>query len=154
VVVTRLFASPQLARETIGALEASGVKPSTISIVTRSTRDADQLQLNTGVSQDVEDAAVHRSRLAQFVDWLGQVESVAVPGFGAVLGTGDLWQDVQLSGSGRGSITGALVGAGVPVDEAASLEQAVFEGQTLVVVHGKYDATVVSLVLDPPTTPV
>jgi hypothetical protein len=154
VVVTRVFSSAQVAQESIRALEASGVRPRDISIVTRSVREADQLQLTTGASQDVEDAAVHRGRLAQFVDWLGQVESVVVPGFGAVLGTGDLWQDVQRSGSGRGSITGALVGCGVSVDEAASLEKAVFEGQTLVVVHGKYDAATVGRVLDPPSAPV
>jgi len=154
VVVTRVFASPQLARDSIRALVASGVKPRSISIVTRSAHDADQLQLSTGVSQDVEDAAVHRGRLAQFVDWLGQVESVVVPGFGAVLGTGDLWQDVQRSGSGRGSITGALVGCGVSIDDAADLERAVFGGQTLVVVHGKYDDATVTRVLEPPSTPV
>src|SRR5262249_3869189 len=146
--------SPQAGRDTIRALEASGVSPRAISIVTRSPREADRLQLATGASEDVEDAAVHRNRLAQFVDWLGQVESAVVPSFGGLLGTGDLWQDVQLSGSGRGSITGALVGEGVPVGDAASLEQLVFQGQTLVIVHGKYDPATVSRVLEPPSAAV
>ena len=147
MAVTRLFTSYQQAREAIRALEAAGVSPKSISVVTRSPRDAETLEQDTGISDRIEDASVHRSRLQQFVDWLGRVESVAVPGFGAILGTGDLWQDVQVSGSGRGSITGALVGAGVPVDSAASLERAVLEGQILVVVHGVYDPATVQRVL-------
>lgn len=105
-------------------------------MVTRSPRDAETLEHDTGASEDIEDVALHRNRLAEFVEWLGRVESAAVPGFGAVLGTGNLWQDVSGAGRGRGSITGALVGCGVPVDEAARLEQSVFDGRILVVVHG------------------
>jgi hypothetical protein len=147
--MTRLFASSQAAREAIVALQASGVDPHAISVVTRLPKDAETLETGTGANDDLEDAALHRGRLAQFVDWLGKVESATVPSFGTILGTGNLWQDVQLAGSGRGSITGALVGCGVPVDEAAQLERAVFEGQVLLVVHGAYDQAAVSRVLQP-----
>jgi hypothetical protein len=131
---TRLFATSQAAREAIVELQRNGVDPETISVVTRSPKDAENLE-QSGASDDLEDASVHRGRLEQLVDWLGKVESAAVPGFGAILGTGNLWQDVQAGGVGNGSITGALVGAGIPVDEAARLEQAVHSGQILVVVH-------------------
>ena len=133
--VVHVFGSFQEAREAIRALEAAGVAPRTISVVTRSPRDNETLEHDTGTSDDLDDA-VHRTRLAQFVDWLGRVESAAVPGFGAMLGTGNLWQDVSAGGSGRGSVTGALVGSGVPVDEAETFEKAVFEGRILVVIQG------------------
>lgn len=133
----RLFANPQAAREGILELQRNGVHPRAISVVARSARDAQNLE-QSGANDDLEDASVHRGRLQQFVDWLGKVESVTVPSFGTILGTGNLWQDVQAAGVGNGSITGALVGAGVSVDEAARLEQAVQAGQILVVVH---DAT-------------
>jgi hypothetical protein len=149
VAVTRVFASSQAAREAILALQSSGIDPRAISVVTRSPRDAANIEHTAGTNDALEDASVHRGRLAQFVDWLGKVESATVPSFGAILGTGNLWQDVQLTGSGRGSITGALVGAGIPVDEAANLEQAVFSGQTLVVVHGAYDPAIVNRLLQP-----
>ena len=149
VPVARVFASSQQARETILALERSGVPPESISVVTRFSRDTEALEQTTGANDDLADASVHRGRLRQFVDWLGKVESATVPGFGAILGTGNLWQDVQLAGRGRGSITGALVGSGVPVDEAAQLENAVFEGNVLVIVHGDYDAATVESVLQP-----
>jgi hypothetical protein len=133
--VTRVFTSSQQAREAILALEAGGVPPRSISVVTRLPRDTDRLEHDTGVSDDLEDAA-YRNRLRDFVDWLGRVGGAAFPAFGSVLGTGDLWQDVAVGGRGPGSITGALVGAGVAVDEAQRLEKAVFDGRILVVVHG------------------
>ena len=147
--VTRVFDSYHEARDAIAALENAGVDPRAISVLTRSPRDAETLEHDTGVSDDLEDASVHRGRLEHFVDWLGRVGSAAVPGFGAVLGTGDLWQDIRVAGSGRGSITGALVGCGVPVDDAARLEQAVLDGQILVVVHGASDAVAAQRALTP-----
>jgi len=148
--ITRLFTSAEAAREVIRRLESNGVDPRSISVLTRQRKEADSLEQQTGASDDLEDVTVRRGRLQQFVDWLGQVESAAVPGFGAVLGTGNLWQDVQVAGNGRGAITGALVGAGVPVDTASNLEEAVtHRGQILVVVHGDYDESDVNAALPP-----
>jgi hypothetical protein len=136
--IARTFATLAEAREAIRALEASGLDPAEINVVTCSPDEAESLERETGVSEELEEAAgrQHRHRLGDFVEWLGRVESAVVPGFGAVLGTGDLWQDVARAGSGRGSITGALVGRGFSVEEAASYEAAVFDGQILVVIPG------------------
>jgi hypothetical protein len=147
--IARTFATYVAALDAIRALEAAGLSPENISVVTRLPGDAETLEHDTGASEDLEDATQHHHRLAEFVDWLGRVESATVPGFGAVLGTGDLWQDVSVAGTGRGSITGALVGRGFNVDEAAKLEAAVFDGQILVVVQGAEDAPAVRLALGP-----
>ena len=144
--VARVFSSHQEARDAIRALQTAGVYPRAISVVTRLPADANTLEHDTGASEDLEHAS-HQDRLTGFVDWLGRVGGVAVPGFGSVLGTGDVWRDISVAGSGRGSITGALVGVGVPVDEAADLERAVFAGRILVVVHGAYDAAAVNTAL-------
>jgi hypothetical protein len=145
--VARAFADYEQAKEAVRALQAARVGPKCISVIARSPAEADRLERDTGVSEDLEDATQHRHRFADLVEWLGRVESAVVPGFGAVLGTGDLWQDVALAGNGRGSITGALVGLGVPVDSATELEQAVASGQILLVVHGAFDAAAVHSVL-------
>ena len=129
-----MFRSYQEARDGIRALEASGVKASAISVLCRSPKAARMLEHDTGASDSLEDS-VDRGRFDFFLDWLGRFESATVPGFGAVLGSGNLFQDIQVAGRGRGAITGALVGSGVPIDEAAQLEKAVDEGQILVVVH-------------------
>ena len=137
--LARAFADVEQAHRAIEALESAGVDPAAISVLTRSPSQAETLEEATGASEDLEEVTQHRNRLAEFVDWLGRVESVAVPGFGALLVTGDLRQDVAVGGSGRGAITGALVGIGLSVDEAAELERAVADGHILVVVHGAYD---------------
>ncbi|MBV9602766.1 MAG: general stress protein [Chloroflexi bacterium] len=129
-----MFRSYQEARDGIRALEASGVEADTISVLCRSPKAARMLEHDTGASDALEDS-VDRGPFGVFVDWLGRFESATVPGFGAVLGSGNLFQDVRLAGNGRGAITGALVGSGVPVDEAAELENAVDQGQILVLVH-------------------
>jgi hypothetical protein len=146
--IARAFSGYQEARDAIRALEAAGVGARAISVVTRSPADANTLEHDTGASEDLEHAS-HRARLTEFVDWLGRVGGVAVPGFGSVLGTGDIWRDIAVAGSGRGSVTGALVGVGIPVDEADQLERAVFRGQILVVVHGAYDPSAAERVLQP-----
>jgi hypothetical protein len=130
-----VFRTSAEARAAIQELEASGVDRQSISVVTHLPGDAETLEHATGASDDLEDAAVEQHRLSDFVDWLGRVESAVVPGFGAVLGTGDLWRDIAVTRRGHGSITGALVGIGVPVDDAARLERDVREGRILVVVH-------------------
>jgi hypothetical protein len=132
---THVFKTYQEAHDGIQALEADGVEPDTISVLCRSPKAARMLGHDMGVSDDLEDS-VDRGRFGFIWDWLGRFESATVPGFGAVLGSGNLFQDIQVAGRGRGAITGALVGSGVPVDEAANLEKAVDEGQILVVVHG------------------
>ena len=133
--IARTFATHAEARDAILALEAAGLRPADISVVTRTPAEAETLEHDTGASEELEEATQHHHRLADLVDWLGRVESAAVPGFGAILGTGDLWQDVSVAGNGRGSITGALVGLGFSVDEAANLEAAVFDGKILVVIE-------------------
>jgi hypothetical protein len=145
--IARTFASHVEARDAILALEAAGLRPADISVVTRSPDEAETLERDTGASEELEEATQHHHRLADLVDWLGRVESAAVPTFGAVLGTGDLWQDVSLAGNGRGSITGALVGLGFSVDEAANLETAVFAGRILVVIQRAPDAAAVQAAL-------
>ena len=137
--IARTFSSYTEALDAIRALELAGRSPADISVVTRSPADAQTLEHDTGASEELENSTQHPHRWAEFVEWLGRVESATVPGFGAVLGTGDLLQDISMAGRGRGAITGALVGRGFSVDEAANLEAAVFDGRILVVIQGGRD---------------
>ncbi|MCA1648033.1 MAG: hypothetical protein LC797_22070 [Chloroflexi bacterium] len=118
--------------------------------MTRSPAEAETLEDETGASEELEETTQEHHPLAEFVDWLGRVESATVPGYGAVLGTGNLWQDVSVAGHGHGAITGALVGRGFSVDEAANLEAAVQEGQILIVIQGVRDTAAVQTALGLP----
>jgi hypothetical protein len=134
-VVTRVYGDGAEATRAIVALRDAGVPTEAISVLSCSTSEAEAIEDATGASDDLEDVAIRRHPLRDIVDWLGRVESVVVPGFGAVLGTGDLWQDVARGGGRRGGITGALVGLGIPVDEAAGYERSLAGGDILVAVH-------------------
>lgn len=135
----RIYADPAQARAAIQALQAAGLPAEAISVLSRSPDAAAELERSTGARDDLEAATARRHPLQDFVDWLGRVESVAVPGFGAVLGTGNLWQDIAPAAGRRGAITGALVGLGLPVDEADRLEQAVLrDGALLLVIHTEH----------------
>lgn len=148
--IARTYTQHAEALQAIRALESAGLSPDDISVVTRSPDEAETFEQDTGTSEQLEQATQHHHPWTDFVAWLGRVESVAVPGFGAVLGSGNLWQDVSLAGSGRGAITGALVGRGFSVDEAATLEAAVFGGEILVVAQPANNSAAVEALLGPP----
>jgi hypothetical protein len=122
------------ARDAILALEAAGVDPDAISVLARSAREASSLEGETGASGDLE-GDTRTNRVHDVLDWLASIGG-NLPGFSPVAGTGNLGLEVARSGTERGAVTGALVGCGVPVDEAAEYEQAVVDGRILVVVHG------------------
>ncbi len=131
-----LYADPAQARRAIEALLQAGVAADSISVLARSRDEAEAIERATGASDELEDATTRRHPLSDIVDWLGRVEGAVVPGFGAVLVSGNLWQDIAPAADSRGAITGALVGLGVDVDEAHRLEHSVQQGELLLVVHG------------------
>jgi hypothetical protein len=143
------FRHHEQARQAIRALDAAGIDRHAISVLTRSPTEAHELHQETGAAEDLE-RIIQRHPLSDVLDIIGEVESILVPGFGGVLASGHLLTRIKVDledirGRGgpkeeRGAITGALVGLGIPVDEAARLERAVDSGQILVVVHGRYDA--------------
>jgi hypothetical protein len=134
--VARLYAEPAQARRAIKALQTARVPAQAISVLSRSRVEAEEIERVTGTAHDLEAATARRHPLSDFVDWLGRIESVVVPGFGAVMVTGNLRQDLAPTAATRGAITGALVGLGISVDQAKRFEESVLQGDLLLVVHG------------------
>jgi Heat induced stress protein YflT len=132
--IVGVFRDHLRARDAILALESAGVDPDAISVLARSPAEATSLMVETGASDDLEQDT-HTSRLHDILDWLASYGG-ALPGFSPVAGTGNLGLEVARSTSERGSVTGALVGCGVPVDEAGRYEDEVLAGRIVVVVHG------------------
>lgn len=133
--LARVFASHEQARAAIEALKAVGVEAHAMSVVTRSHAEAELLDRETGVGQDLEDA-VQAHPLRDLLDWLGRIEAITVPGFSSVLATGDLGLHLSAASPAPGAITAALAELGLSVDEATRLEQAVLDGGILLVVDG------------------
>jgi hypothetical protein len=135
--IVGVFREHLRARNAILALEAAGVDPDAISVLARAPGEARALVVETGASDDLAQDT-HSSRLHDVLDWLASYGG-ALPGFSPVAGTGNLGLEVARAQSERGAVTGALVGCGVPVDEAERYENAVLDGRILVVVHGPAD---------------
>jgi hypothetical protein len=131
----RLYGGHEQARAAIEALKAAGVEAQAMSVITRSTAEAEQLDRETGVGQDLEQA-VQAHPLRDLLDWLGRIEAIAVPGFASVLATGDLGLHLSAASPAPGAITAALVDLGLSVDEAARHEREVLDGGILLVVDG------------------
>jgi hypothetical protein len=145
--IVQLYPTRQTARDAILALEAAGVPAHDISVVARTHAETEAVARDTGADDDLEDAS-HNRRLHDLVDWLGSI-GAAMPGFGPLVGTGNLGLAAARAGDGPGGITGALVGAGIPVDEAQRLEREVLVGQILVLVQGDRHRTAAQSVLAP-----
>lgn len=78
----QLFTTDQQALEAIRALTRAGVSPDDISVLARSSAEADRLHDETGASEDLE-AGVNRDTGRDILDVLGSLESLLVPGLGA-----------------------------------------------------------------------
>jgi hypothetical protein len=141
------FSDHTHARDAILALEGAGVELDAISVLARAPGEARALDLETGASRDLEGVTT-RHRVHDVLDWLASIGG-ALPGFGPVAGTGNLGLDVARAESQRGAVTGALVGLGVPVDEAERYDKLVMAGQILIVVHGTADPSAARAALWP-----
>jgi Heat induced stress protein YflT len=131
--VVGVFADHAQARAAIESLEAAGVRGNAISVLARVPAEVWELAKETGADRRAEESTL-RHPLGDLAAWLAGI-GATLPGFGTIAGTGTLGLEVARAGSGGGAITGALVGLGVPVDEAARYEEEVFDGRILVVAH-------------------
>jgi hypothetical protein len=136
--IVGVYADASHAGAAIRALEAAGISADDISVLTRTADEAQELTSETGVDDDLEEL-IQRHPLSDALNWLGRVGAWAVPGFGGVLGTGNVGADLSRAERTRGAVTGVLVGAGIPVDEAQQFEDQVRTGHVLVVVHDTRD---------------
>jgi hypothetical protein len=131
--IVGVFADHAQARAAIQLLEAAGVRGNAISVLAPVPAEVWELAKETGADRRAEQATLHHP-LGDLAAWLAGI-GATLPGFGTIAGTGTLGLEVARAGSGRGAITGALVGLGVPVDDAARYEEQVLAGHILVVAH-------------------
>jgi hypothetical protein len=74
--------------------------------------------------------------------WLAGIGDVAIPGVGPFIAAGPIMATLTGAavGGGPGGITGALVGMGMPEDEARRYEEKVKGGSSLISVHSEDSA--------------
>ncbi len=131
------FEDPAHAQAAIDELLELGIGHEHISLLANNARDEEQLNRRSGANEHLE-GVVHNSRLSDLVGFLSGLGAYIVPGVGPDVATGTLAStlNAQEAGEGRGSLTGALVGLGVPVDTASYYDDQLGAGRVIVVVQG------------------
>ena len=145
--VVGLFSNMQDAHNAVEELRSNGFSNDEISIVARNV-SGDTTQTDGGGTRAEEDAAFGATSgtlMGGTAGVLAGLGAFAIPGIGPVLGTGTLLAALGLgaAGAGLGAITGglvgALVGAGIPDEDANIYAEGVRRGGALVTVHAQSD---------------
>jgi uncharacterized protein (TIGR02271 family) len=143
--VVGVFRDPDEARDAVYALKDAGFASDAIGIL---APDRDQTramaeETGTHAGAGAGTGAVTGGILGGLAGWLVGVGALAIPGAGPFIAAGALATTLggAAIGAGVGAIAGALVGMGVPEDEAKYYEGEVRGGRTLLTVRadGRYD---------------
>lgn len=133
--VVGVFDDVASAERAINDLKVAGFRPDTISVVTKDRRDQTTLTEATGNRAD-EGAiagALGGGTLGAVLGWLLAGGTALIPGVGPVIAAGIFGATLTgaLVGGALGSIASALVGQGIPDEEASEYEEHVRGGRTL-----------------------
>jgi uncharacterized protein (TIGR02271 family) len=144
--VVGVFHDRDDAREAIEALKDDGFAADTISILSPDKNETREMAEETGThaGSGAATGLVAGGILGGLGGWLVGIGALAIPGVGPFIAAGAFATALggAAIGAGVGAIAGALVGMGVPKDEADYYEGEVRSGRTLVTVRaeGRYDA--------------
>jgi hypothetical protein len=137
-----VFDDPMQAMEAVRALRATGFDDTHIGMVSRNDTRADAersgLQDDPTYTRWEEGSGVGAAAGAVTGVGLGlAVAAGLIPGVGPIIAGGTLVALLASAGTGAavGTVLGALVGLGIPEDEATFYESEVAAGKTVVTVH-------------------
>ncbi len=141
-----LFDQGNQAEEAIRDLKENGFDPHTISVITRDQPSQEAMIEAVPEGTTVEKAhegetvvagSLGGGTLGAVIGWLLAGGTALIPGVGPVVAAGIFGATVggALIGGAMGGVTGALVEAGIPGEEAQEYEASVKEGRTLVAVN-------------------
>jgi len=138
-VVVGVFEDTQRARDAISALRDAGFSGSDISVLMPDRGDTQALAADTGTEagEGAATGLVAGGILGGVAGWLVGIGSLAIPGVGPFIAAGVLGTTIAGAaiGAGVGVIAGALIGMGIPKEEADWYENEVKSGRTLIAVR-------------------
>jgi hypothetical protein len=139
-VAVGIFDERAQARDAVQALKDAGFAAPAIGLL---MPDPAQLRVaTTEVDASAPTGSVAGGVLGGLAGWLVGLGVLAIPGVGPLIAAGTFGAALGgvLVGASLGSVGGALVGIGIPEDEAQHYEQAVRRGATLITVRadGRY----------------
>lgn len=129
---------------TVDNLKAQGFRNSDISVLIPSGSDQDEFVRTlevpvkeTKATEGATTGAVGGLAFGGALGWLAGAGALAIPGIGPFVAAGPIMAALAAAGIGGtlGGITGALVGSGIPEDEAKKYESYLKDGGMLLSVH-------------------
>lgn len=153
--IVGIFDSSEEAQQALEQLRAQGLGPDQVSVMMRDAQAAESIQEQAAGSPVAGGAATGAALgglLGGVAGWMVSIGAIALPGVGLVIGAGALaamLMGVAL-GAATGGLIGALLGLGVPEDEARQYENHVREGRVLLTVHPSplFDVTRATRILE------
>jgi uncharacterized protein (TIGR02271 family) len=137
--VVGVFHDRDDARDAIEALKDAGFAAQDISILSPDKQATEQMAEETGThaASGAATGAVAGGILGGLGGWLVGIGALAIPGVGPFIAAGAFATALggAALGAGVGAIAGALVGMGIPEEEAKYYEGEVKSGRTLVTVR-------------------
>ncbi|MBD2743964.1 general stress protein [Coleofasciculus sp. FACHB-1120] len=145
-----VFSTPEQAEYALNELRDSGFAMNTVSVVARDTSRQDEVagvEVNpyrggNEAGGGAAAGAIAGGAVGGLVGILGALSALAVPGFGPVLAGGaiaSILGDAIIGGAvgaATGGIAGALMGLGIPEEQAKVYNHRVSQGDYLVIVEG------------------
>jgi uncharacterized membrane protein len=137
--VVGVFRSEEDAIDAIKELRDQGYSENDISVIAKDKKDVKHIHEETGTKAP-EGAATGMATggiLGGIGGLLLGAGALAIPGIGPIVAAGPIAAALggAAVGAGAGGIVGALVGLGIPEDEAKEYERSVEEGDILVLVE-------------------
>ncbi len=133
--VVGVFDDVTAAERAINDLKIAGFMPDTISVVTKDRQEQKDLNELAGnrAGEGALAGALGGGTLGAVLGWMLAGGTALIPGVGPVIAAGIFGATITgaLVGGALGSISAALVGQGIPEDEAAEYEEHVRGGRTL-----------------------
>ncbi|MES2768314.1 MAG: DUF3341 domain-containing protein [Bdellovibrionota bacterium] len=125
--------------KTVDNLKAQGYRNSDISVLIPGESDEffEKDQKETKASEGAATGAVGGLAFGGALGWLAGAGALAIPGIGPFVAAGPIMAAIAGAGIAGtvGGVAGALVGSGIPEDEAKKYESYVKEGAMLLSVH-------------------
>ncbi|NGZ77018.1 YsnF/AvaK domain-containing protein [Saccharibacillus alkalitolerans] len=136
--IVGVFNSERDASSAIQALKRTGYNTDDISVVTRDKKDMRKLEDETGTMapEGAAGGAATGGVLGGIGGLLAGLGALAIPGIGPILAAGPLAATLAGAavGAAGGGLVGGLIGLGIPENEAKEYDEAVDNGNILVIV--------------------
>lgn len=136
--VVGAYDTEQEAIQAVEKLRAEGYRPEDISVISKNKDDVDAVTEETGTKTEegLAAGAATGGVLGGLTGLLAGVGALAIPGIGPIVAAGPIAATLTGAavGAGAGGIAGALIGMGIPEEEAHRYEADVKSGKILVLV--------------------